>query len=80
MLMAAHLLPYTLGFFLTLERRNVQNKTRHKLMDSLVYIWVWQSLKPADELRILRTEVKKFLHTSQQWQINYKKTQTLTHK
>lgn len=34
----------------------------------------------ADELRILRTEVKKFLHTSQQWQINYKKKQTLTHK
>lgn len=64
MLMAAHLLPYTLGSFLTLKRRNVQNKTRHKLTDNLVYIWVWQSSKPADEFRILRSKVKVFIHVT----------------
>lgn len=67
--------------FLHLKKEMFRMEQDTSLVDDLVYIWVWWSFKPrntpAGQFRVLGTRVK-FLHTSQQWQINYETN--LAHK
>lgn len=61
MLMVAHSLAHTGGFFLHLKEEMLRMEQDTSALDNLAYIWLWQFFKPrnipADQFRGLRTKV-----------------------